>query len=289
MVLEFSVPEWVKRNLVRFEKIEDIPEEVFTRISGNLKDKQPDNPVISICVIGYNEEKSILSCLSSLSTQQSSYPIEIIVSNNNSTDRMQELIDRVGAKSVFEKRQGAGWARQAAMEISKGKYILNADADVIFPPTWADEFVKNLQKPGVAAVFSVDSYIPDTKRGRLSLAFYEFSRDISIYLRGVNRPELAVGGGSFGFKAEYGRKINWRTDIKRGDDGSMAFSLKQFGKIKFLNNSRSRIWAIPRSLENKGNLFLLVLIRLGKEFKRIREYLTTEKVGYKDRDSNMVK
>lgn len=289
MIPFFHVPEWVRSNLVIFDKIEDIPDKVFDVISENLKDKKSENPVISICVIGYNEEKMILSCLSSLSRQQCSYPMEIIVANNNSKDRMQELLDRVGVKSVLETRQGAGWARQAALELAKGEYILNADADVLFPPTWADEFVKCLKKPGIAAVFSVDSYVPDTKKGRFSLAFYEFSRDISIHLRRINRPELAVGGGSFGFRAEHGKQINWRTNIKRGDDGSMAFSLKKYGKIKFLNNPRTRIWATTRSLEDYNNLFYLVFIRLGKEFKRFREYLKPEKVGYKDRESNLMK
>lgn len=287
-MLTFCLPEWVKKHYLKFDNVEKIPDEVFERILGNMKDKHPENPVISICVIGYNEEKSILNCLSSLSEQKSDKPIEIIVSNNNSKDRTQELIDRVGVKSVIEKRQGVGWARQAAMDLAKGEYLLNADADVIYPPTWADDFVKNLQKPGIAAVFSVDSYIPDETRGRLSLSFYEISRDISIYLRGFKRPELNVGGGSFGFKTEYGRKTGWKTNIKRGEDGSMAFALKQYGKIKFLNNSRTRIWSTTRSLETHGNLFSLVFIRLGKEFKRISEYFIPEKIGYKDRDSNLL-
>jgi glycosyltransferase involved in cell wall biosynthesis len=289
MIPTFTVPEWVRKSLVTFNKIEDIPDEVFDEIARNLKDKKSENPVISICVIGYNEEKMILSCLSSLSRQVSQYPMEIIVSNNNSKDRMQELLDRVGVKSVIETRQGTGWARQAALDLAKGEFILNADADVLFPPTWADEFVRCLKKPGVAGVFSVDSYIPDRKKGRFSLAFYEFSRDISIHLRRINRPELAVGGGSFGFRAEHGRQINWRTNIKRGDDGSMAFSLKKFGKIMFLNNSKARIWSTPRSLEDYNNLFALVFVRFGKEFRRFRELIRPEKVGYKDRDSNLMK
>jgi len=201
---------------------------------------------------------------------------------------MQELLDRVGVKSVIETRQGVGWARQAGMDLAKGKFLLNADADVIYPPTWANEFVKCLMKKDIAAVFSQDSYIPDRNRHRLSLAFYEFSRDVSIYLRGFKRPELNVGGGSFGFRTEEGRKIGWKTNIKRGEDGSMAYALKQYGKIKYLNNDRTRIWSTTRSLKEKENLVTLVFIRLGKEIRRIREYFIPEKKGYKDRDENLL-
>jgi glycosyltransferase involved in cell wall biosynthesis len=287
-MLQLSMPDWVKKHYITFDKIEDIPESTFTRIAANLKKLQSSNPVISICVIGYNEEKCVLNCLSSLSEQKSKYPIEIIVSNNNSKDRMQELLDRVSAFSVIETRQGVGWARQAGLDLAKGRFVLNADADVIYPPTWADEFVKYLEKPDISGVFSVDSYIPDNQRSRLNLAFYEFSRDISIYLRGFNRPELNVGGGSFGFRTAEARSIGWKTNIKRGEDGSMAFSLKKFGKIKFVNNRRARIWSTTRSLQNQGNLVTLVFIRLGKELKRLREYFVPEKVGYKDRDSNLI-
>lgn len=288
MILQLCLPTWIKKHYITFDKIEEIPEDIFTRISGNLKNKQAENPIISICVIGYNEEKCILNCLSSLSEQKSKYPIEIIVSNNNSKDRMQELLDRVGAKSVIETRQGVGWARQAALDLAKGKYILNADADVIYPPNWAEEFVRHLENPNISAVFSVDSYIPDPKRGRLNLAFYEFSRDVSIYLRGFKRPELNVGGGSFGFRAAEAKTIGWKTNIKRGEDGSMAYSLKKFGRIKFVNNRRARIWSTTRSLEDQGNLVSLVFKRLGKEFKRFSEYFISEKQGYKDRDSNLI-
>ncbi len=68
----------------------------------------------------------------------------------------------------------------------------------------------------------------------------------------------------------------------------MAFSLKKFGKIRFINNSRARIWSTTRSLQDQGNLVTLVFKRLGKEFKRLREYFVAEKVGYKDRDSNLI-
>jgi len=285
----FHIPEWVQTSLIRFDKIEDIPEEIFDEISNNLKDKKPDNPVATICVIAHNEEKMILSCLSSLARQKASFPIEIIVTNNNSTDRTQELLDRVGVKSVIETRQGFGWARNAGLEMAKGDYILNADSDALFPPTWAEEFVKCLKKPGVSAVFSIDSYIPDNKKRRLSLAFYEFSRDISINLRMINRPELAVAGGSFGFRAEFGKEFKWRTNIKRGEDGSMAFALKKFGKIRFLNIKKTRTWTTTRSLENVNNIFFLVLLRLKKDFKRFLEYLKPERVGYKDRESNIMK
>jgi cellulose synthase/poly-beta-1,6-N-acetylglucosamine synthase-like glycosyltransferase len=170
MIPSFSVPQWVKRNLVRYEKIEDIPDEVFVRIREGLTDKKAENAYLTIGVIAYNEEKNILSCLSSLAEQQTPFPIRIVVTNNNSTDRTQELLDKCGALSVIEPKMGIGNARQAAMDLGMGKYYLCTDADCLYPPTWAEEFAKTLDQSGITVVYSVDSYIPTEKKSRVMLA-----------------------------------------------------------------------------------------------------------------------
>ncbi len=288
MIPEFRVPEWVKRNLVRFDNIDDIPEEVFERIRAGLKDKKAEDAFLTIGVIAYNEEKNILSCLSSLAEQETAFPIRVIVSNNNSTDRTQELLDRCGAFSVLATSQGIGHARQAAMDLGKGKYYLCTDADCLYPPTWASEFAKAFEKEGVSAVYSVDSYIPTNNKGRLTLAVYEIIRDFSLILRRINRPELSVGGGSFGIPMELGRKIGWYTRVKRGEDGSMAYALTQHGKIAFINTRRSRIWTTTRSLDDQGNLFGMIGRKIAKESKRIQIYFTPAKKGYRDKEDNLL-
>ena len=42
------------------------------------------------------------------------------------------------------------------------------------------------------------------------------------------------------FKTEYARQVQIRTDIRRGEDGSLALSLKKFGRIVFLYNRKAR-------------------------------------------------
>jgi cellulose synthase/poly-beta-1,6-N-acetylglucosamine synthase-like glycosyltransferase len=289
MLLSLTVPSWVKRHYRPVTDPANIPDAFLEEIRKNLADKAPKDPVITIGIIAFNEEQNILSCISSLAAQKSRYPIEIIISNNNSTDRTQELLDRSGIRSVFEPRQGAGFARQAIMDVAKGKYLLNGDSDSLYPPTWADELVRHLEKKGISGVYSMDSYMPDGQRNRLGLSIFEVLRDISQILKGFNRPELSVGGSSFGFYLEAGRKIGWNTNVKRGEDGAMAFALKRSGKLKFVNTRRARIWTTTRSLRNKGNLLLIIYQRITKEGSRIREYFRPEKKGYADRDENLIK
>jgi len=288
MIPSFTVPDWVKRNIISFQTIEDIPEGVFERIKEGLATKKAEDAYVTIGVIAYNEQDTILSCLASLSEQKTPFPLRIVVSNNNSTDQTQYLLDKCGAFSVFQPQQGIGYARQAAMDVARGKYFLCTDADCMYPPTWVEEFAKALDTPGVSAVYSVDSYIP-TSKNRITLAIYEMIRDVSLILRRINRPELSVGGGSFRIPMKEGKEIGWYTRIKRGEDGSMAFALKQYGKIKFINSSRSRIWTTTRSLDHQRSLLSMVLEKTRKELKRIHVYLFPTRKRYKDREENIIK
>ena len=289
MLISLFVPSWIKKHYHPELDIQNISDSFIEEIVKNLADKKPENPVISIGIIAYNEEQSILRCISSLAAQESKYPIEIIVSNNNSTDHTQELLDKVGVHSVFQPKQGVGFARQAIMDVAKGKYLLNGDSDSIYPPTWAHEMVRNLKKNNVSVVYSMDSYLPDGKRNRFGLSVFEVFRDISLVLRGFNRPELCVGGSSLGFYLDQGREFGWNTQILRGEDGAMAFKLKKFGKLKFVNTRRARVWTTTRSLEDEGNLITIIFQRFKREVSRIKEYLAPQRKHYADRDENMIK
>jgi hypothetical protein len=44
----------------------------------------------------------------------------------------------------------------------------------------------------------------------------------------------------FAFKTDYARQVQIRTDIRRGEDGSLALALKPYGKIAFLYNRKAR-------------------------------------------------
>jgi hypothetical protein len=44
----------------------------------------------------------------------------------------------------------------------------------------------------------------------------------------------------FAFKTELAHKVKIRTDIRRGEDGSLALSLKPYGKIAFLYHRQAR-------------------------------------------------
>lgn len=271
------MPAWVKRHYITYNSVDEIPNETIERIRKGFENQRTDQPMVSIIVIAYNEEKTILKSLSSLSELKSRYPIEVIVSNNNSSDRTQEILDKCGVKSVFQPLQGVGFARDAGMQIAKGKYHLCADADSIYPASWVDEMVAPLEKGEAICTYGRVSFLPDGNKSRFSLSIYEVFKDIAIGMRSIKRPELVAGGASLAFFTRMGKQIGWRTDVKRGEDGQMVLAIKRFGYVKMVKSVDSRIWTTARTLDRDGNFLQMITKRLKRELSRLHFYFTTSK------------
>lgn len=264
-------------------------ESLYATISSQIKALEKDDHIdVSIVMVAYNEEKRILPSLYSLADLKTGLSVEIIVVNNNSTDNTQEIIDKCGVHSIFQPVKGIGNARQAGLEIARGKYHLCADADTLYPPTYVDAMVKVLKKPGVSAAFCPPSFLADGNKSERGLAIYEVFRDIVLKLRAIKRPEITVGAASLGFLTEPAKAIGWRTDIRRGTDGSMTLALKKIGKVVVFTNSKARIKTTSRTLDADGSFLQMIIIRLRKDFNRLPEYFTAKK-EYKDTKANKLK
>jgi glycosyltransferase involved in cell wall biosynthesis len=276
-MIQLRMPKWVKQHYLEFNSIDDVPQEIFDRIRKGFEIQNATKPLVSIVVIAYNEEKTILKSLSALSSLNSKFPVEVIVSNNNSKDRTQEILDRCGVKSVFQPLQGVGFARDAGLQIARGKYHLCADADSIYPASYVDEMVKPLISGEAVAVYGRVSFLPDGNKSRPTLALYEIFKDIVIGLRAIKRPELVAGGASLGFHTDMAKEIGWRTDVARGEDGQMILAMKPRGTIKMVKSSGSRIWTTARTLDRDGSFLNMVSKRVFKEFRRLHFYFTPYK------------
>jgi len=271
------MPKWVKQHYINYNSVDDIPVDVISRIKEGLARQYAKSPLVSIVVIAYNEEKTILKSLSSLAALHDEFPVEVIVANNNSTDRTQEILDRCGVKSVFQPLQGVGYARDAGLQMAKGKYHLCADADSIYPPDWVGQMIAPMEQGEAICTYGRVSFLPDGNKSRLSLACYEFFKDIAIGLRAINRPELVAGGASLAFYTRMGKQIGWRTDVRRGEDGQMVLAMKRYGNVKMVKSGASRIWTTARTLDMDGQLHQMIWKRVRKEISRLHFYFTTSK------------
>ena len=142
-------------------------------------------------------------------------------------------------------------------------------------------------KPGVVAVSALWSYFPDDNHSKLGLRIFEMCRDLFLYIQHFKRPELSVRGLVFAYNADYGRKEKYRVDIIRGEDGSMALSLKKYGKIKFLYDRRARAITGYGTM-NEGNLWTSFVNRIQIQAKGLTRIFYKQD-HYEDSDDNLVK
>ena len=279
---------WYSKYLTIYGKtLEEMSQETLDDIKHKLASHQSDLPLVSVVVIAYNEERRIAACLWSLSELHTQYPIEILGVNNNSKDRTEEVYQRLGLPYYNETKQSPGFARQCGLDHARGKYHFCIDADTFYPPKYVDLMMTKLQKPDVACVSSFWSFYPDEKHSAFGLSCFELIRDSFLFIQHFKRPELCVRGMVFAFNADYARQVKIRTDIRRGEDGSLALSLKPFGKIDFLYNRKARPVTGYGTL-NEESLWQSFLYRVRVQMKGITR-IFYKKDHYEDSDDNLVK
>ena len=279
---------WYDKYLSIYGKsLDEIPEHIWDEIKGKLAEKQSKEPLASIVVIAYNEEKRLAACLWSLSELQTTYPIEILGVNNNSKDKTEEVYQRLGLPYYNEEKQSPGFARQCGLEHAKGKYHFCIDADTFYPPRYVDLMMAKLLQPNVSCVSSFWSFFPDSNHSRLGLFMFELARDMFLFVQHFKRPELCVRGMVFAFNADYARQVKIRTDIRRGEDGSLALSLKPYGKIAFLYHRKARPVTGYGTIGTQSiwQSFIQHVKVQGKGITRI----FFKKDHYEDSDDNLVK
>lgn len=266
-------PEWIRAYDYSYTGLHQIPPAVFDEINARLDKIHSEEPVVSIVIAAWNEEINILKTIASLSRSRTRHPLEIVVVNNNSTDQTQKVLDSLHIRSCFQPVQGWGPARQMGMEAARGKYILMADADCIYPPTWVEDMTNLLGGNGVACVYGRYSFIEDAGFPRWKLFMLEKMKDVVAELRHYKRPYLNAYGMSMGFVREYGLKVGFVMHKIRGEDGRMCFDLMQYGKVKQLRIGRARVWTKPRTLQRDGSFTKALMLRLSKELKRLHTLL----------------
>jgi len=264
----FSNPKWIDEFDFKYEKFEEIPQQVFDSINKDLDKITSDEPLVTVLISAWNEEVNILRCISSLAKTKFAFPIEIIVVNNNSKDKTQNTIDKLHVKGLFEQKQGCGPARQFGQENAKGKYVLLADADCFYPSCWVEEMVNVLQKKDVVCVYGRYSFISEPGFPRWKLFFLERLKDIISEFRQINRPYFNAYGLSMGYIRELGLKVGFIETNFWGDDGQLCMGLMKYGNIRQVRSNKARVWTGPRTLQRDGNLTDAFVARIRKESKR---------------------
>jgi len=98
------------------------------------------NKKISVVIPCFNEEEGIALVIKSLPD----FIDEVVVVDNNSTDRTSEVAKELGARVVFEKKKGYGAAYKAGLPAVTGDITVTMDGDGTYPVEQIDECIDYL-------------------------------------------------------------------------------------------------------------------------------------------------
>jgi glycosyltransferase involved in cell wall biosynthesis len=224
---------------------------------------------VSIIIPAFNEEKNILKTLHSLAVNKTNKSVEIIVVNNNSSDRTEELVKATGVTCVFEKKQGITAARNAGLRVATGKYILNADADTIYPNNWIDAMVTPLENNlNISLTYGRFSFIPTGSTSRFTYFLYEYATSlVKRYNKRFRGEAVNVYGFNSCFRREQGLAVKgFDHPIGSNEDGWLALKLrnKGFGKLQNIRATNTFVWTTDRRIQLEGGFVKGVSKRIEK-------------------------
>ena len=155
---------WYAKYMTIYGKtFSEVPQHVIDETKARLARIQSPEPLASIVVIAYNEEKHLQACLWAISEIQCKYPVEIIGVDNDSKDRTAEIYEKSGIPYYTEYEHSCGYARRCGLQHAKGKYYFDVDSDTLYPPHYFEVMLEYLMKPGVSCASATWSFFPDDK------------------------------------------------------------------------------------------------------------------------------
>jgi glycosyltransferase involved in cell wall biosynthesis len=200
------------------------------------------NPIASFIVPVYNEENYIRKCLDSLIVQTETN-FEIIVVDDGSTDGTSKILSSYNDPRIYIHRQknlGRVVARNKALELSRGKYIILQDADDWSEPDRLENQLELAENcTGIPVVGTAIMFHDKAKNKLFKKKFAENNKDIRrimgriIFRQGFHPPSMLAPL----------KKIieahGWRSKFKiAGEDGDLISRLFEDEEVIFYNTSK---------------------------------------------------
>lgn len=127
-----------------------------------------EKPIVTFIIPSYNYARYIEQCVHSIQ-KQTIKDIEIIVVNDGSTDNSKDIIDALARQdnrivAIHKENAGVSAARNSAIDVAKGEYLVFVDADDFIAPEYAEYMLDIVKKTGAEFVLSTDWF---TRAGEL--------------------------------------------------------------------------------------------------------------------------
>lgn len=226
---------------------------------------------ISVAICTWNRADLLNKTLANLLnlTDSDDYEFELIVVNNNSTDRTDEVIStyegRLPLRRIFEQTPGLSNARNAAVRAARGDYIIWTDDDVLVDKDWLIAYARAFIKWPEVVVFGgpIEPWFEGTppdwlKKGWLHIADAYAVRDL-----GNDPIPLSVKGNIIPYGANFAIRMSEQVrflydpklglnagEIILGEETQVVASILSEGfEGRWVPNAKVRHW-LPKSRQS---------------------------------------
>lgn len=209
-------------------------------------------PFLSIVIPAYNEEKYIGACLDSLKNQTYTN-FEIIVVDNNCTDKTAEIATSKGANVIKESQKGIAFARKKGFEEAKNEIIVSTDSDCTFPPDWLEKIVAHFDDSSPENAKTVAVYGIGILNYSSSISRYlsKVSFEIFLWVNDIIGKKNMCGFNFAVRKSTYEKSEKFDTALSMAEDVVLGLDLMKHGNV--ILDNQIAIYASPRRFE-KGSL-----------------------------------
>lgn len=209
---------------------------------------------ISVVVPAYNEEKYIGRCLEALE-KQSVKPDEIIVVDNNSTDKTVEIAKKFKNVTLLtQKLPGTINARNLGFDSAKYEIIARTDADSIVDKNWILEIKKYLSKNKKVDAFQGAHFYEGVPETVNTTMFMQLIFTMQIFLG-----HIALIGPNMIVKSDAWRKVRstlCKNDKEVHEDIDISIHLNILG-MKIGYTPKVIVWTSTRRLTGNPRSFFL--------------------------------
>ena len=211
-------------------------------------------PVISVVVPAYNEERIIATCLQHLQAQDLKLPYEIILANNNSTDKTAEIAQRQGARVLNVAEKGYVHAAIAGVQTARGSIIAMTDADTRVPPHWLQRIYDTLQaRPDLVAVGGPFEF-HDGPRGVRRVIKLLNSISPRLMIASLSGMNMAFRKSAYEAVGGFNPKINLQADTYLGN------RLAKYGKTMLIRDNV--VQSSGRRYQTAGQIISETVVRM---------------------------
>lgn len=179
-------------------------------------------PDYSIIIPAYNEEQFLPDTLESVRRSMAALPErsgEIVVTDNDSSDRTPEIARAAGAVVVFEEHRQIARARNLGGQASTGRYLIFVDADTLITPELLAKTLMALDSGRICGGGTVARF--DRRRSKIydfvlwfwTLVSRVFKLACGAYVFCLREGFEAIGG--FDERYYAGEELYFSRDLKR--------------------------------------------------------------------------